>query len=187
MTPGPQSHRYSNSSSSRDYYSPSGMMNPSSSLQQPYTNQEYYQNQYSGSGIESRSPSAQTHFIPTPTEMAHSYSNYPQPMPSQSSTMSNHYGPGVNQYHGPVPMVSHTQQPPRPSRISTARPRTASGATTSPILATSPPGERFPCEKCGKTFSRSHDRKRHHETQHLPTPVIHRCRYCEKEFSRLVP
>jgi len=183
MTPGPQSHRYSSSSSSREYYSPSGMINPSSSLQPPYAN-EYYQNQYSGSPVENRSPTAPTHFIPTPTEMAHSYSNYPQAMSSQSSTISNHYASSGNQYHGAVPIVPSAQQPLRPSRISTARPRTASGATTSPILATSPPGERFPCEKCGKTFSRSHDRKRHHETQHLPTPVIHRCRYCEKEFSR---
>ncbi|EKM80616.1 hypothetical protein AGABI1DRAFT_126673 [Agaricus bisporus var. burnettii JB137-S8] len=184
MTPGIPSHRYSNSSSSRDYYPASGVMNHSSSPQPAISNQEYYQSQYSGSGIESRSPTAQTQFIPTPSEMAHSYSNYPHPVPSPSSTMSSSYVPGAAGYHSPVQMLPQSQQPPRPSRISTGRPRTASGTATSPTSATSPPGERFPCEKCGKTFSRSHDRKRHHETQHLPTPVIHRCRYCEKEFSR---
>lgn len=186
MTPGIHSHRYSNSTSSRDYYSSSGILNSSSSLQQPYANQGYYTNQYpSNSGIENRSPTNQNQFIPTPSEMAHSYSNYSQTMPSHSPTMaSSNYGPAMNGYPSPVQMLPQPQHPLRPSRISTGRPRTASGTTTSPTSATSPSGERFPCEKCGKTFSRSHDRKRHHETQHLPTPVIHRCRYCEKEFSR---
>jgi hypothetical protein len=47
-------------------------------------------------------------------------------------------------------------------------------------------GERFICEVCGKDFSRAHDRKRHHETQHAATPVTHKCVYCEKDFSRYV-
>jgi hypothetical protein len=180
MTPAIHSHhRYSNSNSSRDYYSSSGILNSTSPLQQPYSNQAYYSNQYPSPSSETRSPS-QTQFIPTPSEMAHSYSNYPPP----PQTVSTQYGPGLNGYSNPVPVLPQPHNPLRPSRISTGRPRTASGATTSPTSATSPSGERFPCEKCGKTFSRSHDRKRHHETQHLPTPVIHRCRYCEKEFSR---
>lgn len=45
-------------------------------------------------------------------------------------------------------------------------------------------GERFSCVKCGATFGRSHDRKRHFETHHLATPPVHRCQYCKKEFSR---
>ncbi|KAJ6463970.1 hypothetical protein C8R45DRAFT_1024802 [Mycena sanguinolenta] len=45
-------------------------------------------------------------------------------------------------------------------------------------------GERFICGVCGKDFSRAHDRKRHHETQHAATPVTHKCIYCEKDFSR---
>lgn len=51
-----------------------------------------------------------------------------------------------------------------------------------------PPGspelERFPCDRCDKTFSRAHDRKRHYESQHAPHPSLHRCRFCAKEFSR---
>lgn len=45
-------------------------------------------------------------------------------------------------------------------------------------------GERFVCVKCGASFGRSHDRKRHYETHHLTSPPVHRCQYCRKEFSR---
>lgn len=48
----------------------------------------------------------------------------------------------------------------------------------------SPENERFACDKCDKTFSRQHDRKRHYESQHSTHPYLHRCRYCNKEFSR---
>ncbi len=51
-------------------------------------------------------------------------------------------------------------------------------------LPPSPGTERFPCDKCDKTFSRSHDRKRHYESQHSSQPTSHRCPYCRKEFSR---
>lgn len=57
---------------------------------------------------------------------------------------------------------------------------------TSPTAISSTSGERFVCEVCGKDFSRAHDRKRHHETQHAATPVTHKCIYCEKDFSRCV-
>lgn len=178
MTPGVRSHRHSNSTSSREHYSSSGVLNTPPSSQQPHPNQAYYAQHYHN-GLETHSPSNQTQFIPTPSEIA----NYTQAiLPNSPPLAPDHYDTGLKGYSHSAQMLS---QPPhlRPSRISTGRPRTASGAT-SPISATSPSGERFPCEKCGKTFSRSHDRKRHHETQHLPTPVIHRCRYCEKEFSR---
>ena len=52
-----------------------------------------------------------------------------------------------------------------------------------------PPGtpggvERFPCDKCSKTFSRAHDRKRHFETHHTSHPPSHPCQFCKKGFSR---
>jgi len=111
-----------------------------------------------------------SHFIPTPSELTQLSRHHlggPQGPGHQPELTSHEY----NMSRGSL------QQPPRLS--TPTRPRTGSGG--SPTTTT---GERFACEKCGKTFSRSHDRKRHHETQHLPTPVIHRCRYCEKEFSR---
>lgn len=124
----------------------------------------------------------QSHFIPTPSDMAaHGYNNYSS-VPSRSPTL-----PPPERYATTLPYPSphlmngsHSGSH-RPGRISTTRPRSSTlGSSTSPT------GERFPCEKCGKTFSRSHDRKRHHETQHLATPIVHRCRHCEKEFSRSV-
>ncbi|KAL9711533.1 hypothetical protein Ac2012v2_004604 [Leucoagaricus gongylophorus] len=179
MTPALHPQRYSNSGSNREYYSQSALITSSSPLPQSYNAQGYYSDQYPNSSLGTRSPANQTSFIPTPSEMASSYSDYSQTLPSHSPT-AGPYGPGANAYSNSASI--HSQRP--RTRISTGRPRTASGATASPTSATSPSGERFPCENCGKTFSRSHDRKRHHETQHLPSPVIHRCQFCEKEFSR---
>ncbi|KAF9564740.1 hypothetical protein CPC08DRAFT_228236 [Agrocybe pediades] len=125
-----------------------------------------------------RTPQPSAQFIPTPSEMAHSY-NYnttiiTASIPEETYPPSGAYPPSTPT----LPSPSHGGQ--RPSRISTGRPRTGS-VTAAP---TSPSGERFPCEVCGKTFSRSHDRKRHHETQHSPVPITHKCPYCVKAFSR---
>lgn len=128
--------------------------------------------------------------IPTPSEIANSYSKYPHHMttPQSPTIPEDPYTSSSVDYPAPPHMLpsSHGQgiHGHRP-RIVTGRPRTASAAgSTSPTSASSPPGERFPCDKCGKTFSRSHDRKRHHETQHLVSPILHSCKYCGKEFSR---
>lgn len=124
-------------------------------------------------------------FIPTPSEIAHSYSNYHQGARSPAIP-EDPYSSSLD-YPPPPHMVpsSHASHGHRPSRIITGRPRTLSGANSaSPPPASSPSGERFLCEKCGKTFSRAHDRKRHHETQHTPIPVMHTCQHCQKEFSR---
>jgi len=145
------------------YYASPGLPT-SSSLQ--YGAQSYH---YNPSVSRNQQQHISSQFIPTPSEL---------------TQLSRHHLGGPQPGHPPEP-TSHEyslsrgslQQPPRLS--TPTRPRTGSGG--SPTTTT---GERFACEKCGKTFSRSHDRKRHHETQHLPTPVIHRCRYCEKEFSR---
>lgn len=121
----------------------------------------------------------QTRFIPTPSQIAHAYSTYAPQVQGDLFDSS-----PIEYSSGPHMVPSNTIQR-RPSRTLTGRPRGGSiVGTTSPTSASSPSGERFPCEKCGKTFSRSHDRKRHYETQHLPSPIIHRCMYCHKEFSR---
>ena len=189
-------HRYPNPNPNRDarYINSHGVAASSSnsSISQPaYAPQNQY---YGASYIppEYRTPiSNHPHpRIPTPSEIANSYSNYPHHMTSpQSPTIrEDPYTSSSGNYPAPPHMLhSHAQgiQSHRPSRIVTGRPRTASAAgSTSPTSASSPSGERFPCDKCGKTFSRSHDRKRHHETQHLVSPIIHSCKYCGKEFSR---
>lgn len=129
-----------------------------------------------------RSSSSSSSFIPTPSDMAHSYNNYSSGLIPRSPTSSSveRYATTLP-YPSPHMMTGSLGGGHRP-RVSTSRPR--SGTLGSTGSTTSPTGERFPCEKCGKTFSRSHDRKRHHETQHLASPIIHRCRFCEKEFSR---
>ena len=55
-------------------------------------------------------------------------------------------------------------------------------AMTPPQSSPSPGVERYACDRCDRTFSRPHDRKRHYESQHLQTS--HACQYCRKEFSR---
>lgn len=173
------------------YYSSQGVVSSSSAVPSSvYAPQsQYYNPSYPPADHRSpASPPPQSHFIPTPSEIAHSYANYPHQLSiprSPTVPPPENYGSPLD-YRVSSHIPSHHSHSHRP-RIMTGRPRTvSSAASTSPISASSPSGERFPCDKCGKTFSRSHDRKRHHETQHLTSPVIHRCRYCEKEFSRSV-
>lgn len=176
--------RYINSHGIVASSSNSSIAQPAYDPQNQYYNAPYAPPEY-------RTPiSNQSHSrIPTPSEIANSYSNYPQHMttPQSPTIPEDPYTSSTADYPAPPRIFpSHSQgiQGHRP-RIVTGRPRTASAAgSTSPTSATSPSGERFPCDKCGKTFSRSHDRKRHHETQHLIDPVIHSCKYCGKDFSR---
>ncbi|KAJ6508079.1 hypothetical protein DFH09DRAFT_275615 [Mycena vulgaris] len=117
-------------------------------------------------------------FIPTPSEA------YAGPRPPRPSSAMHHSSRTSGPYSaGPHPIMPSSARQPHPHQSS--RPR--SSIETSPIASSSTSGERYICEVCGKDFSRAHDRKRHHETQHAPTPVTHRCIYCEKDFSRCVP
>lgn len=58
----------------------------------------------------------------------------------------------------------------------------SSSRATPPQSSPSPGVERYACDRCDRTFSRPHDRKRHYESQHLQTS--HACQFCRKEFSR---
>jgi hypothetical protein len=195
MTPSLTAHRYPNSSRSNDprYHSSQGYGSSTSPAPLPMygTQSHQYSAQYIPSSDQRSHPLSQTphspsQFIPTPSEMAHSYSSYSHQSP-HSPTTDAQYSSSSLDYPVPPHMVpaSRTNHPHLPSRIITGRPRTMSAAaSTSPTSASSPSGERFPCEKCGKTFSRSHDRKRHNETQHTAMPIMHACQFCQKEFSR---
>jgi len=198
MTPSLAAHRYPNSSRSNDprYHSSHGYGSSTSSAPLPMygaqshqypTQAQYIPTSDQRSPPLSHTPHPPSQFIPTPSEMAHSYSSYSQ-SPHSPTTSEAQYSSSSLDYPGPPHIVPSSRTPRLPSRIVTGRPRTMSAATsTSPTSASSPSGERFPCDKCGKTFSRSHDRKRHNETQHAVMPVMHTCQFCQKEFSRYGP
>ena len=181
-------NRYPSSSRDPRYYgSPPGFGGSSSSSPSAYPAQNsQYPSQYLPPADPRSGPVSHTpQFIPTPSEIAHSYANYNHSIPSPHSPTSPEGGFPPD-YPLPPHMVPSTAgSGHRTSRLVSSRPRPGSSTTsTSSPSASSASGERFPCEKCGKTFSRSHDRKRHHETQHLATPIYHVCPYCSKEFSR---
>jgi len=114
-------------------------------------------------------------FIPTPSDLARSYQNY---TPGSASQMYQAQQP----FHASETDPSRT--PVRPSTSHSSSHRIVPSIRTPQPSAAPSTSERYRCDKCSKTFSRSHDRKRHHETQHHPVPAIHRCRFCGKEFSR---
>ncbi|KAG2112085.1 hypothetical protein DEU56DRAFT_204246 [Suillus clintonianus] len=112
---------------------------------------------------------AHSQFIPTPSQTYQVYSNT---VPSNPRSR-----PSIEPYYHMSPNPQHTTQgspPPAASR----------SAHTSPSSNPALVGDRFPCELCDRSFTRSHDRRRHYETVHATTPVLHRCRYCGKDFSR---
>ncbi|KAG1715766.1 hypothetical protein ID866_1390 [Astraeus odoratus] len=123
-------------------------------------------------------------FIPTPSQVYQGYphSHSPPSVPPGSaqrrSSTEPYYHMSPNPQHhshaGPVPS-SHVGRGSSGS-IHPGAPHPVSSPTAS--------GERYPCELCERTFTRSHDRRRHYETVHAATPAVHRCRYCQKDFSR---
>ncbi|KAG7098309.1 hypothetical protein E1B28_000270 [Marasmius oreades] len=155
--------RYPRTAADPRYSPPSELMSPASTS----TNSGYY------NSSQYPAPPSGDRFIPTPSDLAHSaHSYYPNQQTSQS--------PGMYSTPGHHPSSRHTRNPSSSSPVLTGRPNNPSRSSSMAPATT----ERYPCDMCGKTFSRSHDRKRHHETQHTPCPVLHRCRYCRKEFSR---
>lgn len=172
------SPRYSSTPRERYYSSDSQGTAPSPTSPTFHSpSSPYFPSNFSSNG-EPRSQ-----FIPTPSEMAHTYSNY-STIISRSTTVSPPDRYNSDSVNYPAHLMPSAQGGPHRARGMPASARPRSGTFGTPPGSSSATGERFPCEKCGKTFSRSHDRKRHHETQHLATPIIHRCRWCEKEFSR---
>lgn len=101
------------------------------------------------------------------------YNQYQQPVhPSQYPV-----SPGAYPPNPAVNYVASTQYPPGYHSHSQRSPP--------PTSPTTPPGtERFPCDRCSKTFTRAHDRKRHFETHHSAQPPAHRCPFCHKIFGR---
>ncbi|KAK7692212.1 hypothetical protein QCA50_003836 [Cerrena zonata] len=128
-----------------------------------------------------------------------------QRLPARSNSTPNaagfpSYGQGqptqYGQYQQSVPQPSYQapqgQYPPNPAVNYVSSTQYAQGyhsqshrsPPTSPTTSSSPGTERFPCDRCSKSFTRAHDRKRHFETHHSAQPPTHRCPFCHKEFSR---
>lgn len=180
-----QSHSLVSAEQNNQFYSTAPPLQHESRYQMEHTNNARY---YASPGLPASTSlhHGAHHNHSVPRSQQQPISSHFIPTPSELTQLSRPHLAGPQGSGHPPELTSHEYTMSRgsiqPTRLSTpTRPRTGSGG--SPTTTT---GERFACEKCGKTFSRSHDRKRHHETQHLPTPVIHRCRYCEKEFSRQV-
>ncbi|KAG2338862.1 hypothetical protein BDR05DRAFT_1003817 [Suillus weaverae] len=165
----------------RPYYPPPPAL-PSAPANQPNT---YYSSHHHPSGPSPQYPihshphvdpqtlhtySGSQQFIPTPSQTYQVYSNTVPSNPRSRPTIEPYYHMSPNPQH-----ATQGSSPP-------AAPRSAhtSSPTTNPALI----GDRFPCELCDRSFTRSHDRRRHYETVHATTPVLHRCRYCGKDFSR---
>ncbi|KAJ3969731.1 hypothetical protein EV361DRAFT_963883 [Lentinula raphanica] len=175
-TPAPSmGHRYGRHPTDPRYYRLAGEMPSSSShsVNGPPSTSMYGTNPYPSTQTP---PSHRDGFIPTPSEIAHVYGSY-----SGSMAGSQHMSQSPSTYSTPGHHSRHHRTASTSPILNTSRATTIRSSHTPGL---SPSNERFPCEICGKTFSRSHDRKRHHETQHIASPVLHRCRYCRKEFSR---
>ncbi|KAL4073715.1 hypothetical protein J3A83DRAFT_4371016 [Scleroderma citrinum] len=166
----------------RSYLSPQGSQNEY--YPPPHPQSHSYATMPSGhmDPRSARSPSrAPQQFIPTPSQTYQSYSHSTSTVP-QSSTQRR---PSIDPYYHMSPNPQH------PSHPVLSLPHTGSGSgihpgpqhSVSQSQSSNPPGERYPCELCDRTFTRSHDRRRHYDTVHAAS-VLHRCRYCQKEFSR---
>jgi len=129
------------------------------------------------------SSSAHSQFIPTPSQMADPYPATHR-LPPLSPSHRRSSGPYSSQPHPAVPSSSARHSESGLVRGSN-RPRASTRSSTGFLEDTVPPSaERYPCDRCPKTFSRAHDRKRHFETQHTLAPTVWKCPYCEKDFSR---
>jgi Zinc finger, C2H2 type len=135
-------------------------------------------NQYPPS--HTRDPSAQQ-FIPTPSqalEYRH-HADTSRQSHRRTGSVSSPLNPGYN----PSPPIA-TQIPPNVPLSQHYPTQYASTSAITPNYPSTTAGDRFVCSRCGATFSRAHDRKRHYETQHLESPPVHRCQHCQREFSR---
>ena len=126
-------------------------------------------NRHSGSWQASSRPSShydRSAAYPPPRgshhpSLSHSTSSHHIPTPAQSLQSYSAYGASASAIAAPVVPVI---------------------AAIPPASSSSPPQERFYCERCDKSFGRAHDKKRHVESTHMQQS--HMCRFCNKTFSR---
>jgi hypothetical protein len=143
-------------------------------------------NQYSPSQYISdiRDPRGQQ-FFPTPSQaMLHrqytgtSAQNHRRSGSVSSPLNTEHSSRTAAAFPAVVPPSQHYPSLQHPSQ------HAVSSAMASNYASTSTSAERFACSNCDASFGRAYDRKRHYETHHLESPPIHRCQFCQKEFTR---
>ncbi|EED82052.1 predicted protein [Postia placenta Mad-698-R] len=189
---GYQSQTYASQMQPHPYHPSSGYANvgvPHPSYQSPQYSQmpAEQQNVYSPQAYGQHSPA-----FPAAGSRSGQYSGGPPASPTYGSSS---YAPAHPAQYGLVSPAPHPSAPqatryiptPAQSMQSYAYGTGRGGASGSNIVLPPPaspsPGiERYQCDRCDRTFSRPHDRKRHYESQHMLTS--HTCQYCRKDFSR---
>jgi len=126
--------------------------------------------------------SGEQQFIPTPSQAMEyrQYTDTSRQSNRRSGSVSSPLNPGYN--HPSSSTATHFPPAVPPSQHYPSQ--YASTSAVSANYTSTSAGDRFVCSQCDASFSRPHDRRRHYETQHLESPPVHRCRYCQKEFTR---
>lgn len=154
---------------------PSGHISPQPSRHHPHLPQQQQQQQ----------------FIPTPSQTYQVFSAAGSASSARSrSTVEPYYHMSPNPQHvvhAPPASTTHgaggrtsTAHGPGCSHSHHAHANTHTHTGTIVVAA----GERYPCDLCDRSFTRLHDRRRHYETVHSTSPILHKCRFCRKDFSR---
>ena len=116
----------------------------------------------------------------------HAHSTYPGMDAQARESYAHQFNAQAGYAQGPAhhAVTLETRYIPTPAQtMQSYHSHPSRGPTLTPPQSSPSPGvERYACDKCDRTFSRPHDRKRHYESQHLQTS--HKCHYCRKEFSR---
>ncbi|KAI0929878.1 hypothetical protein AcV5_006725 [Taiwanofungus camphoratus] len=126
----------------------------------------------------------QSHGVHAGTQLtsrsSYSGQNYSQMSSSthRSAPQSQYQSAGQGIHYIPTPAQTMQSY----HNLSSRSPESNTNIVIAPASSPSPGSERYACEKCDRTFSRLHDRKRHYESQHMQT--THLCPHCGKDFSR---
>ena len=133
------------------------------------------------------SQSQQNQFIPTPSQAYQVYSSVgPTPSARSRAAIEPYYHMSPNPQHAvhphAVPMA-HGAGGRNSAAPGTSHPHHVQASTHTGTIVVAA-GERYLCNRCERTFTRSHDRRRHYETVHSTSPLLHKCRFCRKDFSR---
>ncbi|KAF8554239.1 hypothetical protein OG21DRAFT_1484844 [Imleria badia] len=127
----------------------------------------------------------QQQFIPTPSQAYQVYSSTPPASSARSrSSVEPYYHMSPNPQHVMHASPASTTHAASGTggRSNTAHGSGSNSTQTGTIVVAA--GERYPCDLCDRSFTRLHDRRRHYETVHATSPVLHKCRFCRKDFSR---